>query len=250
MKFVAFVVTQGATPAQAIAEMNRDWPAYAEEMERRGGLRVGRELSLPEAAGVATVRQRGAETLVTDGPFVETKEFLGGVELLEALDLNEAISLEAKNPVVRFHPFEIRPLPETFRVGAKLAAFEEMDDDDGVPYLLTVWVDGAAMEMATDPVVEQACDAWRAQLEERGVFVLGGALGAPETATTMRTRDRSLHLTDGPFLDVPAFIAVIEVVRAGSAQAAAEHAATHPLARHHAIEVRAFYSEAAQSQTD
>ncbi len=36
MRFVALVVTQGAMPAEAIAEMNRDWPAYAEEMERRG----------------------------------------------------------------------------------------------------------------------------------------------------------------------------------------------------------------------
>ncbi len=245
MKFVAFVVTEGATPAEAIAEMNRDWPAYAEEMERRGGLRVGRELSLPEAAGVATVRVRGGETLVTDGPFVETKEFVAGIELFEALDLNEAISLEAKNPVVRFNPFEIRPVSATFRVGPKLAAFEDMDDADGVPYLLAVWVDGASGDMAVDPVVERECEAWRAQLEERGVFVLGGAVGAPGTATTMRTRDGSLHLSDGPFLDVPEFIAAIEVVRAGDAEEAAAHAAAHPLAREHAIEVRAFYSEAA-----
>ena len=41
MKFVAFVVTEGAMPAEAIAEMNRDWPAYAAEMKRRGGLGSG-----------------------------------------------------------------------------------------------------------------------------------------------------------------------------------------------------------------
>jgi hypothetical protein len=50
MKCVAFVGTEGRTPPEAIEEMNRDWPAYAEEMERHGGLRLGRELNLPATA--------------------------------------------------------------------------------------------------------------------------------------------------------------------------------------------------------
>ena len=79
-------------------------------------------------------------------------------------------------------------------------------------------------------------------MEERGVFVLGGAVGPPETARTLRTHDGRLHVSDGPFLHVPEFIAHVEVVRAGDAQEASEHAANHPLAREHAIEVRAFYS--------
>ena len=115
----------------------------------------GGSLSLPEEAGVATVRVRGGEMLVTDGPFVETKEFVAGIELFEALDLEEAISVEAKNPVVRFNPFEIRPLPDAFRVGPKLTAFENMDDADGVPYLLTVWVEGMSIDAVTDPAVAQ-----------------------------------------------------------------------------------------------
>ena len=239
---MAFVVTEGAMPAEAIAEMNRDWPAYAEEMARRGGLRVGRELSLPEEAGVATVRVRGGEMLVTDGPFVETKEFVAGIELFEALDLEEAISVEAKNPVVGFNPFEIRPLPDAFRVGPKLTAFENMDDADGVPYLLSVWVEGMSIDAVTDPAVAPECEAWRTQLDARGLFVLGGAVGPTESATTLRTRDGRLHVRDGPFLDVPGSIADIEVVRAGDAEEAVGHAAAHPLARQHAIEVRAFYS--------
>lgn len=246
MKFVAFVVTEGAMPAEAIAEMNRDWPAYAEEVKRHGGLRVGRELSLPEA-GVATVRVRGGETLVTDGPFLETKEFVAGIELFESADLDEAIEVESRNPVARFNPFELRPVPEAFRVGPELAAFESMDDRDGVPYLLTVWVD--ASTGPPDPSISEECEAWRARMGERGVFVLGGAVGAPEAATTLRAHDGSVQACAGPFLEVPEFIAAIEVVRARDAHEAAELAAAHPLARQHAIEVRAFYSEAAQSQT-
>ena len=49
---------------------------------------------------------------VTDGPFAETKEMLGGILLLEARDLNHAISLMSKHPGVRMGPFEIRPANE------------------------------------------------------------------------------------------------------------------------------------------
>lgn len=245
MKFVAFVVTEGAMPAEAIAEMNRDWPAFADEMQCRGGLRVGRELSLPED-GVITVRVRDGETLITDGPFLETKEFLAGIEVFESDDLDDAIAVEARNPVARFNPFEIRPVVEPFRIGPKLAEFENMDDAHGVPYLLTVWGDVAP----TDAGTARECDAWRVRLEQQGVFVLGGALAAPQAATTLRARDGSIQAYDGPFLDGPAVIACIEVVRAGDAGQAVERAATHPLAQAHAIEVRPFYSEAPRSQAD
>ena len=50
---------------------------------------------------------------VTDGPFAETKETLGGILLLEARDLNHAIALMSKHPGVKVGPFEIRPADET-----------------------------------------------------------------------------------------------------------------------------------------
>ncbi|HEX3803164.1 MAG TPA: YciI family protein [Solirubrobacteraceae bacterium] len=222
--------------------MNRDWPAYAAEMERRGGLRVGRELSLPEE-GVTTIRVRNGETLATDGPFLETKEYVGGIDLFESADLDEAIEVESMSPVARFLPFEIRPLPEAFRFGPKVAAFGESDDSEGIPYLLTVWVEAASADSPDSPVMAQECEVWRTELENSGVFVLGGAIGAPETATTLRVHGGEVR--EGPFLDVAEFIGGLEVVRGADSEEAAELAASHPLARHHAIEVRPFYSEAA-----
>ena len=53
------------------------------------------------------------EVDVTDGPYSETKEVLGGILLLEARDLNHAIALMSKHPGVRMGPFEIRPANET-----------------------------------------------------------------------------------------------------------------------------------------
>ena len=56
---------------------------------------------------------KGGEVQVTDGPFTETKETLGGILLLEARDLNHAIALMSKHPGVGIGPFEIRPANET-----------------------------------------------------------------------------------------------------------------------------------------
>ena len=81
--------------------------AYDDEL-RRGGHFVGGE-ALQEPKSAVTLRYRGTGVEVTDGPFAETKEYLGGILILEARDLNHAIALMSKHPGVRFGPFEIRP---------------------------------------------------------------------------------------------------------------------------------------------
>ena len=81
--------------------------AYDDEL-RRGGHFVGGEALQPSNAAV-TLRYRDGKVDVTDGPYAETKEFLGGILFLEARDLNHAIALMQKHPGVRFGPFEIRP---------------------------------------------------------------------------------------------------------------------------------------------
>ena len=56
-----------------------------------------------------TLRFRNGKVAVTDGPYAETKEQIGGILILEANDLNHAIQLMSKHPGVRAGPFEIRP---------------------------------------------------------------------------------------------------------------------------------------------
>jgi hypothetical protein len=80
--------------------------AYDDEL-RRGGHFLGGE-ALQAARNAATVRSRSGRVTVTDGPFAETKEQLGGILFLEARDLNHAIQLMAKHPGVRAGGFEIR----------------------------------------------------------------------------------------------------------------------------------------------
>src|SRR5271163_3117237 len=70
-----------------------------DDVLRRGGHFLGGE-ALDSARNAVTLRMKDGEVQVTDGPFVETKETLGGILLLEARDLNHAIALMSKHPAV------------------------------------------------------------------------------------------------------------------------------------------------------
>ena len=84
--------------------------AYDDEL-RRGGHFAGGE-ALQNARNAATLRFRDGSVIVTDGPFAETREQIGGILFLEARDLNEAIQLMSRHPGVRVGPFEIRPVAD------------------------------------------------------------------------------------------------------------------------------------------
>ena len=83
-----------------------------DDVLRRGGHFLGGE-ALDSARNAVTLRMKDGEVQVTDGPYVETKESLGGILLLEARDLNHAISLMSKHPALKMgNLFEIRPANE------------------------------------------------------------------------------------------------------------------------------------------
>src|ERR1700689_524068 len=108
MKYLLFIICDDGLPApEELAVMQRELPGWVEEMEGRGVPLLGRELDLPETA--ATVRVRDGETLVTDGPFAETKDFVAGFDVPECADLGEAIGVGANDPITRFHRIEVRP---------------------------------------------------------------------------------------------------------------------------------------------
>ncbi|QDV45088.1 YCII-related domain protein [Stieleria neptunia] len=84
--------------------------AYDDEL-RNGGHFLGGE-ALDSSRNAVTLRMKNGQVDVTDGPYAETKEVLGGILLLEARDLNHAIALMSKHPGVKMGPFEIRPADE------------------------------------------------------------------------------------------------------------------------------------------
>jgi hypothetical protein len=92
----------GAAPAE-----DEGFP-WLDELQARGRWVIGDQLSPPRRA--RSVRVRDGKRLVTDGPFVETKEAVGGFDLIEAESLEEAVQIAAGHPVARIGTIEVRPL--------------------------------------------------------------------------------------------------------------------------------------------
>jgi hypothetical protein len=96
-----------ATPEQS-GQVMQAYEAFGREVHGSGAFVAGEGLQTPETA--TAVKVRDGERLVTDGPFPETKEQLGGFYLLECKDLDEAIEWAAKIPGAQSGTIEVRPV--------------------------------------------------------------------------------------------------------------------------------------------
>jgi len=94
--------------AHAKQQLDRDSMAYDAELQERGHLVVAHALESVTAA--MSVRVRDARMSATDGPFMETKEALGGFVLIEARDLNEAVRIASRIPLAKLGTVEVRPI--------------------------------------------------------------------------------------------------------------------------------------------
>jgi len=88
--------------------MLKEYMDFSKSIAHSGNYRAGNELHPTSKA--TTVRVREKKRLVTDGPFAETKEQLGGYYLIEAKDLDEAIGIAARVPSARHGSIEVRPI--------------------------------------------------------------------------------------------------------------------------------------------
>jgi hypothetical protein len=86
---------------------------YVDELKTRGNLVTAEPLQSVRKA--ATVRVRSGKMQLTDGPFAETKEQLGGFFLINARDLNEAVQIASRWPSARLGSIEVRPIEEKLR---------------------------------------------------------------------------------------------------------------------------------------
>ena len=97
-------------PSDELASLSAAAAAYDDELRTSDHLLAAHRLERPQAA--ATVRIRNGHASPTDGPFAATKEQIGGVLLLDARDLNEAIQIASRLPIARFGAVEVRPVKE------------------------------------------------------------------------------------------------------------------------------------------
>jgi hypothetical protein len=112
MRYICLLYGEdGAGPAPGTAEfgeMLREYRAATQEMAGAGVLVDSGPLQPVTSA--TTVRIRDGELQLTDGPFAEIKEMLGGYYVLECADLDEAVRWAAKIPAAKYGSIEVRPL--------------------------------------------------------------------------------------------------------------------------------------------
>lgn len=106
MQYAMFVVVDpDAEPYVAAEDDYAEWDAA---LERRGVLFDKRRLRPADEA--TTLKVRGGELIISDGPFTESKEWIAGFALLECADLDEAIGIARTHSMARFGRIELRPL--------------------------------------------------------------------------------------------------------------------------------------------
>jgi hypothetical protein len=94
-------------PGTGPAEDEEGFP-WVDDLQARGIWLTGDQLAPPRRA--RSVRVRDGKKMVTDGPFAETKEAVGGFDLLECDSLEEAIEIAASHPIAQMGTIEVRPL--------------------------------------------------------------------------------------------------------------------------------------------
>jgi hypothetical protein len=107
MKYLMLVVSDPEAadrPADPAVDEVEDWVSRNDASGKRV---IGDRLRPPESA--TTVRRRGGQLLVTDGPFAESREWIAGFDILECDDLDEAIAIAATHPMVAAGTIELRP---------------------------------------------------------------------------------------------------------------------------------------------
>jgi hypothetical protein len=109
MKYMMFVCSDREPDTDPAPEP--DIEAWVDENDAAGRRLRGAALAPPSSA--TTVRVRNGESLITDGPFAETREVIVGFDLLECADLDEAIAVARAHPMARGGRLELRPLADS-----------------------------------------------------------------------------------------------------------------------------------------
>ena len=205
------------------------YTAFGELAE--SAIRGGAALHLTDRA--RTIRHTGGTVTVTDGPFAETTEALGGYYLLEADNLDDVIELVRHIPATSAPAgaSEIRPL---VMVESSIKDVGDLRD----AWLATMHGPETPADLPGTPAWEAGAAAHGAFAEAAGDAILeGGAVQPAATATTVRVRDGEVSVTDGPFSEVIEVVGGYYVLR-GSAEEALALARQIPVGEGGAVELR------------
>lgn len=154
--------------------------------------------------GTATcLRVRNGKTLLTDGPFSETKEQLAGFYRLSTNNMEEAYSWASKIPDAAGGSIEIRALP-TFEGAPSYPAIGKKSDAATQEYLLLIYEDESVWARASEAQRNEMFGKYfavSAEMRKSGAFVDGAALASVTDAKTVRVREGKRVVSDGPFAE-------------------------------------------------
>jgi hypothetical protein len=115
MRYMLLIYDNPQTWARMTAserdQLMAEYRSLSAQLKARGQYVAGSQLQ--PATTATTVRVQAGKRLLTDGPYAETREHLGGYYLIETKDLDEAIAVAEQIPSARFGCIEIRPLAAT-----------------------------------------------------------------------------------------------------------------------------------------
>jgi hypothetical protein len=189
-----------------------------------------------------TLRWENGKVVVTNGPFAETKEQLGGFGVLEARDMGHAVELILKHPAVRLGPLEIRPVDEEM-LQRNLALDAKYRNDTSASSSANAGaVKFAALgygcvaernrsdTLDSDAMMEE-CIAYDVERRKNGQWLGGIKLQSVETAKTLRANGGKVVVTDGPFAETKEQLGGVVVLGLTDMNHAIELLSHHPALR-------------------
>jgi hypothetical protein len=212
------------------------------ELAARGKFLDASPLQSVKTAG--SVRVRDGRALVTDGPFAETTEQLGGYYVLDLADLDEAIAVATRLPPAAKGTVEIRPLVELDGLPPERPRRSAAGEGSRTPFLLLCYDDEAAWEAAGPRALAEAqaeAAALARRLSDEGRYLGVSPLHPSATATCVRVRNGRRVITDGPFAETNEVLGGYYLILAEDRATALRIAAQHPGARVGAVEVRPLF---------
>ncbi len=198
---------------------------WVDDLIARGISEYGERLRPGQDA--TTVRVRDGRVLVTEGPYTEAKEWVGGFDIIDCADLDEAIEIASRHPAARSGTAEVRPfMASADGHGSRVVprSFPERPTN-GQRYLMFVCVDpsGPSGE-PSDP------EPWVEEMDGRGVRLFGQVLRPPEDAVLIQSRNGRTLVTDAPLSEAKEWIAGLDFLEVSGLDEAVQVAAAHPMA--------------------
>ncbi len=196
---------------------------------------------LQYVATAATVRVRQGNRMITDGPFAETTEQLGGYYILDVENLDEAINIACRIPPAKKGTVEIRPIYPVDGLPKDQFTRASADDGTNTKFMFLCYDDEEAWRKAGSESHRKALQeavALTHRLDATGKYVTASPLHPVATATSIRVRNGQRIITDGPFAETREVLGGYYVIFAKDQEEALQIAAQHPGVFVGAVEVR------------